>query len=122
MRILSPLTLVVFTMFIATNSAFSIDDTTHAGQAVHYAGQASVNASASAAHSIAASGQVTSAASAMPLAIGGAVSSSVGTVSTSAAHNLMKAATAPADKHLDITDETITTTPPDEALKKKEEK
>ena len=121
MRIPSP-ALAVFIMLFATHPAFSADDTTHAGQAVHHAGQASANASASAAHSIAASGQVTSAVSAMPLAIGGAVSGTVGAASTGAAHSSMKAASAPADNHLDVTDETITTMPPNEALKKKEEK
>lgn len=97
-------------------------DDTHAGQAVSNAGQASGHASASAAHSIAASGQVTSAASAMPLAIGGAVLGSAGAASAGAARDSMKAATAPIGTPLEITDEAITTMPPNEALKVKDSK
>ena len=121
MRIISP-ALAVFIMLVGAHHAFSAEDTTHAGQAIHYAGQASANASVSAAHSIAASGQVTSAVSAVPLAIGGAVSGAVVAASTGAARDLMKAATSPAGNRLEVTDETITTMPPNEALKAKEEK
>jgi hypothetical protein len=94
------------------NTCFGND--THSTQAVNEAGKAGSNASKSAAHSIAASGQVTSAASAIPLAIGG----SVGAESSEIAKDLMDAATAPAGTPLIITDETITIgPPPDEALK-----
>lgn len=97
-------------------------DNTHAGQAVQESVQASGNASASAAHSIVASGQVTSAASAVPLSIGGAVLGSTGAVSAGAAHDSMKAATAPIGTPLEVTDESITTMPPNEALKTKSDK
>ncbi|MDD4928505.1 MAG: hypothetical protein PHP85_04430 [Gallionella sp.] len=89
---------------------------THSGQASENALQSGSHASASAAHSIAASGQVTSAASAIPLSIGGVVSGTAGAVSGQAAHVSAHSATGPTP--LDITDETITVMPPDEALKK----
>lgn len=104
-----------------SGQAFSGDDT-HAGQAVNNAAQASGYASASAGHAIAASGQVTSAASAMPLSIGGAVLMSGGAVSIGAANDSMRAATSPIGKPLKITDEAIITTPPNEALKRNNEK
>jgi hypothetical protein len=90
---------------------------TNAGRAVEHGVQASGHASASAAHSIAASGQVTSAASAVPLSIGGAALGSAGAVSADAARESMRAATAPIGTPLDITNETITVIPPNEALK-----
>lgn len=108
-------------VLIQSGHAFAGDDT-HGGQAVSNAVQASGHASASAAHSVAASGQVTSAASAMPLSIGGAVLISGGVASVGAAHGSMKAATSPVGKPLKITDESITVTPPNEALKRKDDK
>ena len=102
-------------------SAHAADDT-HAGRATHLSGQASIAASGSAAHSIAASGQVTSAVSALPLSVGGAVLGSAGAVSAEAARDSMKAATAPIGTPLEITDEAITIMPPNEALKKKSDK
>lgn len=107
--------------FIQGSHVFAGEDT-HAGQAVRNSTAASGHASASAAHSIAASGQVTSAASAIPLSIGGAALVSGGAVSIGAANESMKAAASPIGKPLKITDEAITTTPPNEALKKKDEK
>jgi hypothetical protein len=95
------------------------DDETHAGRAVSEALQSSGHASASAAHSIAASGQVTFAASAIPLSIGGAILGSAGAVSAGAARDSMRAATAPIGTPLEITDEVITVVPPNEALKAK---
>jgi hypothetical protein len=107
-------------LFIAlmTSSAVFAADQTHSGQASANAVQSGSHASASAGHSIAASGQVTSAASAIPLAIGGLVSGTAGAVSSQAARDSARAATAPIGKPLEITDETITVMPPDEALKK----
>jgi hypothetical protein len=99
-------------------SAFA-DDNTHAGHAVTEAVQASGHASASAAHSIAASGQVTSAVSALPLSVGGVALGSAGAVSAGAARDSMRAATAPIGTPLEITDEAITVIPPNEALKAK---
>ncbi|TAN72082.1 MAG: hypothetical protein EPN14_10890 [Gallionella sp.] len=106
----------------AQSSCVLAGEDTHAGQAIKNSAQASGHASASAAHSIAASGQVTSAASAMPLSIGGAALTSGGVASIGAANESMKAATSPIGKPLKITDEAITTTPPNEALKTKESK
>jgi hypothetical protein len=103
---------------LVANSQTSAGENTHSGQAIQNSGQASANGSASAAHSIAASGQITSAASAIPLSIGGAVLGSAGAVSAGAARDSMRAATAPIGKPLEITDEAITTMPPNEALKK----
>ncbi|MBL4775104.1 MAG: hypothetical protein JKY87_03500 [Mariprofundus sp.] len=101
----------MLTLAISGNS-FAGD--THSGHAVKQAGKAGSHGSASAAHSIAGSGQVTSAASAVPLAIAG----SVGEVSAGIAKGLMKAATSPIGTPLEITDESITAGPaPDKALK-----
>lgn len=93
-------------------------DQTHLGASIGNSVQSGSHASASVGHSIAASGQVTSAASAIPLAIGGVVSGTAGAISGQAAHNSARAATAPIGTPLDITDETITIMPPNEALKK----
>ena len=107
----------VFLFALASSATYAKEDT-HAGRSITYSGQAGTAASGSAAHSIAASGQVTSAASAIPLSVGGAVLGSAGAVSAQAAHDSMKAATAsPIGTPLNITDEVITTMPPNEALK-----
>lgn len=92
----------------------------HAGHASGHAVQSGSHASASAGHSVAASGQVTSAASAIPLSIGGAALSVGGAVSMGAAHDSARAAASPVGKPLPITDEIITVTPPNEALKRKD--
>ena len=110
----------VFIIALASSAVYAEDDT-HAGRAITYSGQASVATSGSAAHSIAASGQVTSAASAMPLSIGGAALGSAGAVRAEAAKESMKAATAPIGTPLNVTDEVITIMPPNEALKPKVE-
>lgn len=102
---------------LLATSAFAADPT-HSGQASANAAQSGSHASASAGHSIAASGQVTSAISAVPLAIGGLVSGAVGAASSQAARSSAQAATAPIGTPLEITDETITVMPPNEALKK----
>lgn len=104
--------------FLAVNVAIA-DDNTHLGRAITDSGQASAATSGSAAHSIAASGQVTSAAVAVPLSVGGAVLGSAGVVSVGAAGESMKAATAPIGTPLVVTDEVITIMPPNEALKSK---
>jgi len=90
---------------------------THSGQAVEDSVKASTNASGSAAHSVAASGQVTSAASAAPLMMSGAV----GAASGESGEALMQSATAPIGTPLEITDEAIMAgPPPDQALMQKE--
>ena len=85
-------------------------DNTLSGQAIQNLSAASTHASASVAHAIAASGQVTFAASAIPLAIGGNVSGQL-------AQDSMNAANAPIGTPLPVTDEVITIAPPDVALK-----
>ena len=93
-------------------------ESTHAEEAVKKSAQASGNASASAAHSIAASGQVTSAAIAVPLKAVGAV----GAASAQAGDGLSKAASAPIGTPLQVTDEAITAGPlPSEAMKPKKQ-
>lgn len=105
----------------ATIGGAIADDDTHARRAVKESLQSSGHASGSAAHSIAASGQVTSGVLAVPLSVGGAVLSTAGAVSISAASDLRRAATAPIGTPLKITDEVISSIPPDEALKAKKQ-
>lgn len=112
---------VLLITLLATSSAAFAADQTHSGQASANTVQSGSHASASAGHSIAASGQVTSAVSAIPLAIGGLVSGTAGALSSQAARGSAQAATAPIGTPLEITDETITVMPPNEALKKKNE-
>ena len=107
--------LVLFAFGALAGSALA-DPATESGQAVRQGVTASGNAIGSAAHSIAASGQVTSAVAAVPLASGGAVSAATGAGSTAAA----KASARAAGQPLEIGDETITAMPPpDQALKSK---
>lgn len=89
---------------------FAAADNSLSGQAIQNASSASLHGSASVAHAIAASGQVTFAASAIPLGIGGAVSGRLANDSINAAH-------APIGTPLPITGEVLTITPPDVALK-----
>lgn len=111
--------LAIASMFAMILSVNSFAGDTHSGQAVEEASKAGSHASASAAHGIVASGQVTSAASAVPLAIAG----SAGAVSTEIAKDLMEAATAPIGTPLEITDESVTAgPPPSEALTPKKPK
>lgn len=108
----------IFLSFFVIGSALA-GDNTYSGQAIKEGVQSSGHASASAANSIAVSGQVTSAAIAVPLSVGGAVLGSAGAASASAANQSMRAATAPIGTPLEVTDEAITITPPNEALKNK---
>lgn len=108
--------LALVSVFFGVN-AFAAENT-HAEEAVKKSAQASGNASASAAHSIAASGQVTSAAVAVPLKAVGAV----GAASAQAGDGLSKAASAPIGTPLQVTDEAITAGPlPSEAMKPKKQ-
>jgi hypothetical protein len=106
-------------LILTSAGQISAGEDTHSGQAVRESAQTSGHASASAAHSIVASGQTTSAVAAVPLSAGGAVLGSVGAVSADAARSLTNAATAPIGAPLQITEESITTVPPNEALKNK---
>lgn len=103
--------------FVVASPVSAADNQTHAGRAATLSGQASAATSGSAAHAIAASGQVTSAAIAVPLAVGGSALTSAGTASTASANASMDAATAPIGTPLPITDESMTSIPPDQALK-----
>ena len=107
---------IILTALLAS-SAFAADQSL-SGQAIGNSAQASGHASASVAHAIGASGQATLGVSAIPLAIGGVVSGAAGAVSGQAARNSAQAASTPIGTPLDITDETITIMPPNEALKK----
>lgn len=116
---LKPTTVVlvsICTLFCA--SAWS-QPAAQAGQAVKHGAQASGNASASAAHSIVASGQVTSAAVAVPLMASGAVTGSVAGASVAVGQDSMRAAAVPIGTPLEVTDEAITVVSPKEALKPK---
>lgn len=105
-----------FTFIFLTNS---FAGETHSGKAVEESAKTGPHASASAAHGIAASGQVTSAASAVPLVIG----ASAAIVTTEIAKDLMDAATAPIGTPLEMTDESVTAgPPPNEALVPKKPK
>lgn len=90
-----------------------------AKQAVNSGIQASGYASASAAHGIIASGQVTSAAAAIPLMAAGAVVGAVGNASMVVGQEAMRAANAPIGAALPISDESVTVMSPAEALKAK---
>jgi hypothetical protein len=107
--------IAIWTMALSV-SAPVLANGTHAAQAVGHSGKASAHASGSAAHAIAASGKTTSAVVAVPLSVGGAVLSTAGAVSMAVGGQLSTAASA-APGPLPITEETITTTPPDQALR-----
>ncbi|MDD2462730.1 MAG: hypothetical protein PHI97_01910 [Desulfobulbus sp.] len=109
----------VFCCVLGAGGAFAASgENTHAGQAFRESGAASVHASGSAAHALVSSGQVTSAVSSVPLAVSGATITAAGAASASAAVGMSKAANSPAGKPLPITNESLVTVPPDQALKK----
>lgn len=93
----------------------------NAAQAVDNGVKGSGHASASAAHSIAASGQVTSGMLAVPLLASGAVAGSAGGASANAGAASLNAAGMPIGTPLVVTDEAITVMPPNQALKSKTE-
>lgn len=104
---------IICIVTLALNGNLLAGDT-HSGEAVKQGSKAASHGSASAAHAIVGSGQVTSAASAVPLSVAG----SAGAVSTEIAKDLMEAATAPIGSPLEITDESVTAgPPPNEVLK-----
>ena len=94
----------------------------YSGQAVLESVQASGHVSASAVYGMVASGQATSAAMAVPLAVGGAVLGSAGAMSTAAAWDSVRAATAPIGTPLVVTEEVMTIVPPNAALQPKEQR
>ena len=102
-------------LLLPCGAAFA--DESLSGQAIRESIQASGHASAAAGNAIAASGRAVLGLSAVPLAIGGSVLGTAGAVSGAAAGELARAANAPIGTPLEITDETITVMPPDQALK-----
>lgn len=97
----------------------AIADPSMSGAALQDSGQAIQHSGASAAHAIAASGRVTLGVSAVPLAVGGASLGAVGAISAGIAQDSARAASAPVTigQPLEITNENITITPPNEALR-----
>jgi hypothetical protein len=93
----------------------------NAAQAVDNGVKGSGHASASAAHSIAASGQVTSGVLAVPLLASGAVAGSAGAASANSGAASLNVASTPIGTPLIVTDESITVMPPNQALKSKTE-
>jgi hypothetical protein len=89
----------------------------HADKAVDHGAQASSNASASAAHALIASGQVTSAIASAPLALSGTVLGASAQASTGLAQAPAMAATTPIGTPLPIAEESVSIMPPDAALK-----
>jgi hypothetical protein len=112
-RTLICLVLIVSALMVAGHA---FGQGSFSGQAVQESVKASGHASKAVVNSIAASGQATSAVSAVPLAASGAA----GAVSGQVAGDLLNAASQPAGKPLEITDETVTAgPPPDQMLKVK---
>ena len=93
----------------------------NAAQAVDNGVKGSGHASASAAHSIAASGQLTSGMLAVPLLASGAVAGSAGGASANAGAASLSAANMPIGTPLVVSDEAITVMPPNQALRSKTE-
>lgn len=88
----------------------------HADQAVQAGRRTSGNASASAGHSLAATGQLASGVIATPILASGVVAVGAGSAAVQAGSSLMGAATRPVGKPLPVTDETISVLPPNKAL------
>lgn len=89
-----------------------------AEKAVRAGGQASGNASASAGHSLAATGQLASGVIATPVLASGVVAVGAGSAAVQAGGSLMDAASRPIGKPLPVTDETVSILPPNKALQK----
>ena len=90
----------------------------NAQQAVKAGGRASGNASASAAHSLVATGQLVSGVLAVPVLASGASAVGAGGSAVRAGASLMDAASRPIGAPLPITDETLSIVPPDQALRR----
>jgi hypothetical protein len=112
---ISPVTLC---LMLQSGSAFAQADQ-QAAEGVKQGVMASGHASASAAHSIIASGQVTSGVAAVPLSMGAVAVGSAAVGSARAANDSAISAAAPIGTPLPVTDDAIVTVPPDVALKKK---
>jgi hypothetical protein len=91
--------------------------TSHSQEAIKQSGKAGSAASKGSIHAIAASGQAASAASAVPFLASGAA----GALSEKVGDDLLKNASQPIGRPLEITEEVITAgPPPDQALKVKQ--
>ncbi len=90
----------------------------NAQQAVKAGGRASANASASAAHSLVATGQLVSGLVAVPMLASGTAVVGVGGSAVQAGASLMDAASRPIGAPLPITDETLSIVAPDQALRR----
>lgn len=110
--------LLGFAVLAVFASAGCAASNSNASIAVTQSSQASILASASVAHALAASGQAALAVSSVPFAIGGVVLGGAGGASGRAAKASINAASAPATTALPVTDQTITVIPPNQALKK----
>ena len=90
----------------------------HIDQAVRSGGRASGNASASAGHSLAATGQLASGVVGVPILASGVVTIGAGSVAAQAGSTLMNSANYPIGKPLPVTNETVSVLPPNKALQK----
>lgn len=93
------------------------DPAEHIGQSVQAGGRASGNASASAGHSLAATGQLASGVVATPILASGVVAAGAGSAAAQAGGALMNSASRPMGTPLPVTDETVSILPPNQALK-----
>ena len=109
------------TTFIAGTVVYSTfgSSPVNAQDSVQNASTASAHVSKAVTLGIAASGQATLGIIAVPMLSAGVVSGGVGGASTAAGKSSMTAAGSSPSGPLPITDETITVTPPTEALKKR---
>ena len=80
--------------------------------------EAGSNASGNIVNGVVASGRLTSAISAVPLSVGAVVLGSAATVISEAATESAKLALIPIGQPLPVSDQVVTTMPPNEALKK----
>lgn len=116
MNVKRPLSLIVTAVLFGVSVSYAGGAVENSTEATKNAAASAGHASGSAAHSVAASAQVTSAASAVPLTVG----ASAGAVSGQTAKQSLRAASAKGEQPLEVSDETITVIPPDEALKAKQ--
>lgn len=87
-------------------------------KAVQAGGRASGNASASAGHSLAATGQLASGVMATPVMASGAIAVGAGSAAMQAGGSLMDTANRPIGAPLPVTDEVVSILPPNKALQK----
>lgn len=85
-------------------------------KAVKTGGHASSKASASAGHSLVASGQLASGVVATPLLASGSIAVGVGSSAVQSGSSLINAATSPIGTPLRVTEETVSIIPPNKAL------